>query len=307
MNQLDYDVFEYLNLPPEDKLEFFMSTRSSLKFMADYWVDFDKVKRFATKFDTPVMYALDYLIGKNDPELISFFEQYPESFMLIPSLLGIRKDKFLKGTRVLEVQDLHGVYELDFGKYDDNKFEYYIKFLFDSGLADLLKSGLKKSVYDFNVGVESGMDSNGRKNRSGDMGEIYLNSVLDNFADGVDWLAYGQTTGKYVHNTFGITLDESFDNRKFDGSLYNSKRKKLYLFEVNNFNSTGSKSKASATEFIDLNRRLTMTNHEFIYITDGKGWDSDRSHLLEAITHIGKVFNYNMIEDGYLEDYLLNF
>ena len=26
------------------------------------------------------------------------------------------------------------------------------------------------------------------------------------------------------------------------------------------------------------------------YITDGKGWDSDKSHLMEAMKYIGKVF-----------------
>lgn len=307
MNQLQYNVFEYLNLSPEEKLDFFMSTRSSLNFLADYWVNFDKVKRYADGFDTPAMYALDYLIGKDDLDLISFFWKYPESFELIPSLLGIRKDKLKKGSSILEVQDVHGTYILDFDDVSKTHFSKYIKFIFDSGLARLLQSGLKKSVYDYNVGVESGMDSHARKNRSGNMGEMYLETVLENFADNIDWFAFGQSTGKTVKKNTGIILDLSFDNRKFDGSLFNTKRQKLYLFEVNNFNSAGSKSKASATEFKDLNHRLSMTNHEFIYVTDGKGWDSDKSHLLEAMQHIGKVFNYNMIEDGYLDDYLKNF
>ena len=101
-----------------------------------------------------------------------------------------------------------------------------------------------------------------------------------------------------------LELDETFGNRRFDGSIYNPVRRKLYLFEVNNFNSGGSKSKASATEFKDLHNRFSRTNHEFIYITDGRGWDSDKSHLIEAMEYIGKVFNYKMIEDGYLFDYL---
>ena len=96
MNQLQYDVFEYLNLPAQEKLDFFMSTRSSLKFLANYWVNFDKVFDFADKFDSPEMYALDYLIGKTDPQLISFFRDYPETIKLIPSLLGIRDSRFKK-------------------------------------------------------------------------------------------------------------------------------------------------------------------------------------------------------------------
>lgn len=73
---------------------------------------------------------------------------------------------------------------------------------------------------------------------------------------------------------------------------------------MNNFSSSGSKSKASATEFKDLHDRLSRTNNEFIYITDGRGWDNDKSHLLEAMEYIGKVFNYKMLEAGYLNDYL---
>src|SRR5699024_11695873 len=72
-----------------------------------------------------------------------------------------------------------------------------------------------------------------------------------------------------VKELYDLELDETFNNRQFDGSLFNPKRKKLYLFEVNNFNGGGSKSKASATEFKDLQDRFSRTNHEFIYVTDG--------------------------------------
>ena len=50
---MKYDVFEYLNLNPSEKLEFFMETRSSLSFLASYWVNFDNVKRNMEIFDTP--------------------------------------------------------------------------------------------------------------------------------------------------------------------------------------------------------------------------------------------------------------
>ncbi|MGK0555226.1 type II restriction endonuclease [Macrococcus capreoli] len=299
---MKYDVFEYLNLKPQDKLDYFMETRSVLSFLANYWVNYDNVRKNIALYDTPDLYTLDYLIGKSDEEINDFFTERKELLLMTPKLLGIRPTKLDKG--VLEVQDVDGTYKLNFKEIDEENIALYLQFIHDSGLGWVLKNGLRKSVHDYAIGVEAGLDSNGRKNRSGKMGEAYLEEVLKELAVKRGWLSHGQTTAKKVKELYNLDLEDTFDNRQFDGSLFNPKRKKLYLFEVNNFNGGGSKSKASATEFKDLQDRFSRTNHEFIYVTDGKGWDSDKSHLIEAMEYIGKVFNYKMIEDGYLEDYL---
>lgn len=299
---MQYDVFEYLNLKPQEKLDYFMETRSVLSFLANYWVNYDNVRKNISLYDTPELYTLDYLIGKTDEEIDDFFIKRKTHLLLIPKLLGIRPGKLENG--ILNVQDVNGTYQLNFKSIDEENIALYLQFIHDSGLDWIFKNGLRKSVHDYAIGVEAGLDSNGRKNRSGKMGENYLEEVLKNIAQKKDWLTHGQTTAKKVKELYDLELDETFNNRQFDGSLFNPKRKKLYLFEVNNFNGGGSKSKASATEFKDLQDRFSRTNHEFIYVTDGKGWDSDKSHLIEAMEYIGKVFNYNMIEEGYLDDYL---
>lgn len=248
------------------------------------------------------MYTLDYLIGKNESKIEIFFKERPNLLKLVPKLLGIRDAKLIKGK--LEVQDVDGTYELDFSNIDESNINKYIQFINESGLTWCLQDGLSRTVHDYAIGVEAGMDSNGRKNRSGDMGEMYLEKVLNSIADEKNWIAHGQTTAKSLKDWHDLDLEETFANRRFDGSLYNPNKRKLYLFEVNNFNSGGSKSKASATEFKDLHDRFSRTYHDFIYITDGKGWDSDKSHLFEAMEYIGTVFNYQMIEDGYLDELL---
>lgn len=300
------DVFEYLNLNPSEKLEFFMETRSSLSFLASYWVNFDNVKRNMEIFDTPELYTLDYLIGKSIEQIDDFFKENTNMFLLVPYLLGIRKDKFEKpySQRILKIQGINNVYTLNFKDIEMDKIDLYLQFLHDSGLSWVLNMGLKRSVHDYALGIEAGMDSNGRKNRSGNMGELYLSTVLTDIAKTKNWIYHGQTTKSNIKEWYDIDLDDSFGNRRFDGSLFNPSRKKLYLFEINNFNSSGSKSKSSATEFKDLHDRFSRTNHEFIYVTDGRGWDSDKSHLIEAMEYIGKVFNYKMIESGYLKDYI---
>lgn len=303
---MEKNVFEYLNLTPTEKLELFLESRSSLSFVPSYWFDFGNVRQNINLYDNPDLYTLDYLIGKNETEIDDFFRQRPNLLLLVPYLLGIREQKFEKPKkeRILMVQGTDGIYELNFKKIDTNNIDNYLRFIHDSGLIWVFQSGLKKSVHDYSLGVEAGMDSNGRKNRSGVMGELYLENVIREIAEDRGWLYNGQTTSKIAKQLYGLELDTTFGNRIFDGSLFNPKRKKLYLFEVNNFSSGGSKSKASATEFKDLHDRFSRTNHEFIYITDGAGWDSDRSHLVEAMQYIGKVFNYRMIEDGYLKEYL---
>lgn len=239
-------------------------------------------------------------------QIDDFFKENTNMFLLVPYLLGIRKDKFEKpySQRILKIQGINNVYTLNFKDIEMDKIDLYLQFLHDSGLSWVLNMGLKRSVHDYALGVEAGMDSNGRKNRSGNMGELYLSTVLTDIAKTKNWIYHGQTTKSNIKEWYDIDLDDSFENRRFDGSLFNPARKKLYLFEINNFNSSGSKSKSSATEFKDLHDRFSRTNHEFIYVTDGRGWDSDKSHLIEAMEYIGKVFNYKMIESGYLKDYI---
>lgn len=303
---MDTNVFEYLNFSTERKFEYFLETSSKIVFTPNYWFNFENVYINISKYDSPELYALDWLIGKTESELDEYFTNNPDSIKLIPFLLGIRNDKFLKGTKILEVQSHEGLVNLDFDSIDMELIPEYLWFIRSSGLCLMLRNGIRKSVHDYAIGVEAGMDSNGRKNRSGKRAELFLETVLNEISIDDNIISSGQITGKGVFDKYNIELDETFANRRFDGSLYNVRKRKLFLIEINNFNSSGSKSKASGTEFKDLKSRLDRTNHEFIYITDGDGWLSDKSHLKEVLEHIGKVFNFKMIEDGYLTDYIDN-
>lgn len=100
---MKYTVFEYLNLSAQDKLDYFMETRSVLNFLANYWVDFDTVKENVSTFDSPDLYTLDYLIGKDDKTINAFFTERNDLLLLIPKLLGIRENKL--NNCYLTVQD----------------------------------------------------------------------------------------------------------------------------------------------------------------------------------------------------------
>lgn len=298
----EMDVFEYLSLNIEEKLDFFNKTLSNIPFSADYWFNFEKVRKNVDELGADI-FTLDFLVGKNKPEVELFFKEKPELLKLIPKLLGIRSNLMKNG--ILGVDGFEETYYLNFEDIEINKLDKYIEFIDESGLMEMFKNGISKSVKDYYVGVEAGMDSNGRKNRSGKIGEEFLEKHLSKFAseNGYEWL--GQTTTSSVKEKYDVNLEKIFDNRRFDGSLYKPESKKLILFEINIFNAGGSKSKSASTEFQTLKNRISSTYHDFIYITDGDGWKSDQSHLREAIENIGHVFNTKMVKAGWVEDYLL--
>ncbi|MDR0899661.1 MAG: type II restriction endonuclease [Lactobacillaceae bacterium] len=298
-------VADYLNSTPDIKLDLFAKTLSSMPKPADYWIDFSNVEK-NVKSIGPDIYTLDWLIGKSENDVRILFKERPELLKLVPKLLGIRKDK-LKGN-ILEVDGFEEVYSLNFNSIDFDGISYYLDFIEESGLSNMLTKGLSKSIRDYYVGVEAGMDSNGRKNRSGKQGEEFLERSLNSISKKNNYFWNGQTTSAKVEKEYGLKLEKVFDNRRFDGSIYKPEIRKLYLFEINIFNSGGSKSKSASTEFQTLHERLSRgLNHQFVYITDGDGWKSDQSHLKEAIEYIGYVFNTEMVRKGWLEDFVTNY
>lgn len=298
------NVFQYLNqFTPQQRVDFFLKTQSPLYHQADYWTNFKKVNAEIENIG-PDLYTLDWLIGRSEDEVKYFFVERPHLLKLMIHLLGIRSQSHLMHN-VLTVQTLTGLYSLDFANIDVQKIDNYMKFMRDSGLLSMLQEGgINKSIRDYVTGVEVGMDSNGRKNRSGKEGEEFLRDRLVDLAKKKGWEYHGQSTSKNIETWYGIKLDNVFHNRQFDASMYNPEKMKLYLFEVNKFDGKGSKSKASGTEFQQLMERFNRTSHEFIYVTNGNGWERDKSHLLEAMTYIGKVFNFRMLEEDWLEEYL---
>ncbi|WP_209304141.1 DpnII family type II restriction endonuclease [Rothia nasimurium] len=304
MSQAKYSVFDYLSLTPDERYNYFLKTRSEISHVASYWFNFENVKKNVAKYDSPDLHSLTYLIGKTDDDVDVFFRSRPETLLLVPYLLGIRNTAFKEPTenRILGVSDSSGSYDLNFQAIETGNIEQYLRFVRDSGLSWLLTSGVKKSSYDYAVGVEAGMDSNGRKNRSGNAGEGYLTSVLKGISMRTGYEQRGQTRAEDIKKLYGITLEDSLAKKRFDGILYNKQRRQLYLFEVNNFNSSGSKVKSMGVEFARLGSDIHKTNHEFIYITDGRGWDKQKEDLRSAIKNINKVFNYSMVEGGYLRD-----
>lgn len=298
------DVYDYLNHSPHDRLKIFTETITDIHHAPDYWLDFNKINNHVDCYG-PDICTLDYLRSKTNEEMESFFIDHPEILKTIPILLGIRDDKMSHGK--LPVFDAHGDYELDFKTIDPLNIHKYMKFIIDSGLADVLRgTGIHASVHDYTYGVEAGLNTHGRKNRSGEEGELHLAKILQSIVDKYPdshLVRHEQTTYANAIAWYNLrNFPKELSNRRFDGSLFCGEKQKGLFVEINNFNSAGSKSKAVSSEFDNVHTIFSTTPHIFAYITDGLGWERDSSHLKEIIAHVPNVLNYQMVEDGWLDD-----
>ena len=94
----------------------------------------------------------------------------------IPLLLAVRANE-------IYCQDENGghLYQFDFGKYPPNSHAYYERysyFMEHTGLFDLLENHIINNLVDYVTGVETGLDSNGRKNRGGHLMENLVESFI---------------------------------------------------------------------------------------------------------------------------------
>ena len=114
---------------------------------------------------------------------------------------------------------------------------------------------------------------------------------------------YGtQMTAKKIKDKWGKEIPTDKAKRRFDFVI--NTEKQLILFEVNFYRGQGSKLKATAGEYIGLEKKLKASNLTFIWITDGLGWLTAQKPLEDAFMKNDYIFNLKMIKDGILEEVL---
>lgn len=147
------------------------------------------------------------------------------------------------------------------------------------------------------------MDTNGRKNRTGDLMEDIVGKFLEIFCqENKNFSFVSQATKGKIKKAFDCDIEIDKNSRRFDFALYNQTDKKLYLIEVNYYSDGGSKLKATAGEYQYLNDFLKAQNLIFIWITDGMGWNTALRPLEETFNHNDYVLNLDMLKNGILSD-----
>ena len=270
-----------------------------------YFVNWEKVSLNVDELKIELN-ILNSLIGcdnlkKDFKELVL---KYPNVIKTLPALLAVRNKK-LNIIRDYENHDLSTV-EFDFSEkkfLTEKDAEKYFEFIEKSKLIELFKNKKIKNFVDYVFGVEVGLDTNGRKNRGGQLMEDILEVFIKDFISCNDHIEFiTQATASKIMQKWNYRVLFDKSSRRYDFAIYNKKMSKIFLVEANFYNGGGSKLKAVCGEFKSLNNELKKQGIDLIWITDGKGWLTTKRPLEETFNHNDYVFNLEMIEDNILKE-----
>ena len=277
---------------------FLINTLKNTLTKWDYFVNwakvFDNIKDIEIDLNT-----LNYLIGKEniEDEFLILLEKHPTITRLIPILIACRKSKF----EILCDYDKNNFkYEdYDFGDIELTEKTKVLQFAKSTGFLDLLKNKRIKSIIDYVIGVEVGLDSNGRKNRGGTAMEDVVEFFVKDICDKKDFTYIREATAKKIKEKWGIDLKVDKSSRRIDFAINNND--KLFLIETNFYTGGGSKLKSTAGEYKSMFDFWKNDGHEFIWITDGAGWITTRLPLEETFNYTDYILNLEMVSKGLLE------
>lgn len=283
-----------------------ISTFRESIFTWDYFTDFKKAKENISKIERELN-LLNSLIGKADieKEFIDLVKEYPKVRAVLPILIAVRKAKLkempvISNIITLIPENKEGIFYNDFSDKNENELKIFFS---ESGLKDIFQNKNVKNIVDYVFGVEVGMDTNGRKNRTGDLMENIVAKFLEDFCTkNNEFVFIEQATKEKIKTNFDYDIKIDKNSRRFDFALYNKKNRKLFLLEVNFYSGGGSKLKATAGEYQKLEDFLVNQNIDLIWITDGRGWISSKKSLEETYNSNKFVLNLKMLRDGVLND-----
>ncbi len=277
--------------------EYLLSSLKDTIRTYDFFVAWSKVLGNVSQIEISLN-ILNTLIGKENVsnKLKELIRKYPEVVPVIPFLIAVR------GTTI-KIADLGGDITYSFSKkksYTDAQINDIVLFAEKSGLLQVIADKSIKNLVDYAIGVEVGLDTNARKNRSGtameNLTEVYIKAICDKH--GFKYLA--QATAAKIEQEFHKTVSTDKADRHFDFAIDTGTR--LYLMEVNYYGGGGSKLKSVAGEFSSLFSLVKNDDTGFIWVTDGEGWLTAKRPLSETFNATDYVMNINMIEQGLLEE-----
>ena len=261
-----------------------------------YYVDFNKVHRNVENIKVELN-ILNSLVGSKNIEqdFEDIVNKYPEILKCIPLLLAVRSNE-------ISVTDTDGEYIFSFKK-QNYSIEDYKMFMRKTKLFDLLENHIVSNLVDYTTGVETGLDSNGRKNRGGHL----MENLVEEYIKKAGFIK-GQNYFKemYIHeieNKWRIDLsaisNQGKMEKRFDFVIKTDNQ--IYVIETNFYSSGGSKLNETARSYKTLAQEVaTIGGVTFIWFTDGYGWNSASNNLEETFDVLDTVYNIQDLENGIL-------
>ncbi len=262
----------------------------------DYYIDFEKVVRNVDEIKVELN-ILNSLIGSKNIEedFEKIVTKYPETLQCVPLLLAVRGHE-------IYAQDEEGAFLYNF-KQMNYSVEQYKVFMRKTGLFDMIANHLVNNLVDYALGIETGLDSNGRKNRGGhqmeDLVEKYI--VAAGFEKDVNY--FKEMYLKDIEEKWNIDLSALSNQgkaaKRFDFVIKTDKM--IYGIETNFYGGGGTKLNETARSYKTLAQEVaTINGVTFIWFTDGYGWNSARNNLEETFDVLETIYNIKDLESNIL-------
>ena len=264
----------------------------------DYYTNFENVYSNAEKLKVELN-IINSLIGSKEikKEFKKLLELYPNCLKAIPILLAKRE------TEIICVDKEKGARKYNFSRRNYT-IEDYSYFMEKTGLYDLLEKHIISNVYDYVLGVNTGLDSNGRKNRGGHLMENLCEEYIRKHTK-ESGLEYGKEVClSKLESKTNLDLSQLSNDgkaeKRFDFVIYG--KDATYAIECNFYASSGSKLNETARSYKTLAlESKNISKFKVVWITDGIGWKDAKNNLEETFDVLPTMYNISDLENGIIK------
>jgi type II restriction enzyme len=277
-----YEILGFKN--ENEYLDYFFKTLLKTNQTYEYFVDWMKVKEKIRKYvkEISILNSLTKIESeKRKEELKEIFIKYPETIPIIPSIIAVRE----RSITLLEIWEkaLYKTFNFSERKIEENEVEELVDFCEKVGILQLF--GEINDLYAYLLGVEVGLDSNARKNRSGKIFQKFVKLLLRR---------------KLKDLNIEIKSEDSsirtIRRKKADFVIYMKNNPRI-IIECNFYNVSGSKPIETANAYIDLQHKIYEKEAFFIWITDGPAWNKMRKTIIQSFKEIDFPTNYTIANE----------
>ncbi len=253
-----------------------------------YYIDFDKVYDEVDKIRVELNIMNSLIGSKNiEVEFERLLNDYPQILKCIPILLAKREKE-------IYAMDEEGSYNFNFNQMNYSITEYKM-FMRKTGLFELISNRLVNNLVDYVLGVESGLNSNGRKNRGGHL----MENIVEGYLKKSRLTYFKEMNLKDIESKWNIDLssisNEGKSSKRFDFVVKTDSY--VYAIECNFYSSGGSKLNETARSYkmIALESK-NIKGFKFVWFTDGIGWKSARKNLEETFDVLEDLYSIDDLE-----------
>ena len=266
----------------KEQFDIFMSQLLETNATLGFYCDFNKIKKNVSDIEISLN-MLNYLLGQQDlnSAVKSLWERDKKVFEVLQILIAVR-DRDNKKVVTTEGNIIPIKNYL-------TTCEGIIEYLEKTGLSHIFREKSINNLVDYVFGVEAGLDTHARKNRSGDLMEELVEDIF-----GKNGIKYK----KEVYSTDYPKVHEALDGDKKRFDFVVETNSCTYLIEVNFYSDGGSKPNEVARAYTELAPKVNAVDgFTFVWITDGVGWKKAKSMITAAYMTIPNVYNLTDVKE----------